>query len=223
VTDFYPKVCNHGKLITFDHATSKVVCVGRNYQAHAEELNNPIPNEPLLFIKSTNTLVDLSSPVVIPQGQGECQHELEIALLIGEKVDSKTPVSIKSISAVGLALDLTLRELQSELKQKGHPWERAKNFDGACPVSEFIPIEQLTDWPNIEFSMTKNDKLVQSGHTRDMIFKFAELIQSIVACFTLYPGDIVLTGTPQGVAKLANKDQLCLNLADKLTVKTKVK
>ena len=140
---FYPKLIEpNGQFINeYTHSTSKIVCVGRNYSAHAKELNNPIPKEPLLFIKSTNCLVDLDKPIQIPKEQGECHHELEISVLIGKKLTKASrEEAIDAIDGIGLALDLTLRDLQSKLKSKGQPWERAKSFDGACPVSGFVDI-----------------------------------------------------------------------------------
>ena len=220
---YFPKLNQSGKVSDYQHPTSKVVCVGRNYREHAKELNNPIPSEPLLFIKSTNTLVDIEQPIFLPKGQGSCHHELEIALLIGERLDSSSQNYLSAIHGIALALDLTLRDLQSSLKAKGHPWERAKSFDGACPISQFKSLEQISDMTNIRFSMTNNGDIVQQGSSEQMIFGFESLLQSITACFTLYPGDIVLTGTPQGVAELSSGDQLLLTLENKFHFETSVK
>ena len=219
---FYPKIKYANKVSRYQFPTSKVVCVGRNYKEHAKELNNPIPSEPLLFNKTSNTLVDLISPIEIPSGLGSCHHELELAILIGERLDSSSDINFSGISGIGLALDLTLRELQAHLKSKGHPWERAKSFDGACPISEFIGLEQISDVNNVSFSMTKNGQLAQRGNSGQMIFGFKSLLQSITACFTLYPGDIVLTGTPAGVAELKSGDKLILDIENKLAVETSV-
>lgn len=203
-------------------ATSKVVCVGRNYIAHAKELDNPVPKEPLLFIKSSNTLTDLDNPILIPKGLGECHHELEVALLIGRSISHGTANKLAAIKGIGVGLDLTLRELQSKLKSKGHPWERAKSFDGACPVSKFVSIDQFENCGNIEFSMNKNGKQVQAGNTSEMIFNIERLLSDISSCFTLYPGDIVLTGTPQGVAKLSEGDTLEIFLQNQRLLTTTV-
>ncbi len=224
---YYPKLNQSGNASDFSYPTSKVVCVGRNYREHAKELNNPIPSEPLLFIKSTNTLVDIEKPIVLPQGQGSCHHELELALLIGQRLDSSNQDSLNrdglsAVSGIGLALDLTLRELQSQLKNKGHPWERAKSFDGACPISQFLSLDQIDEIENIQFSMTNNNRIVQQGTSQQMIFGFKSLLQSITACFTLYPGDIVLTGTPQGVAELSSGDHLSFEIANSLHIETTV-
>ncbi len=210
---FYPKKINQsGKTIgQYDWPTTKIVCVGRNYVAHAKELNNPIPDTPLLFIKSTNTLVDLCDQIRIPKNQGECHHELEIAILIGQSLcRANQSDSFSAIRGIGLALDLTLRDLQSELKSKGQPWEKAKSFDGACPVSGFIPFDQAITLSDIDFAMLKNENYVQQGNSKDMLFDIIGLIQHISIHFSLYPGDIILTGTPKGVASLNSGDKISL-------------
>lgn len=219
---FYPKLNLSGKQSDFKYPCTKVVCVGRNYREHAEELNNPIPNEPLLFIKSSNTLVDLEQPILLPKGQGSCHHELEIALLVGERLDASSQNYLSAIQGVALALDLTLRDLQASLKSKGHPWERAKSFDGACPISHFVSLSPISELANLQFSMTNNGKLVQQGCSQQMIFGIKSLLHSITACFTLYPGDIVLTGTPKGVAELSSGDQLSLDLEKFIHIETSV-
>jgi len=216
---FYPKVIDaqSGESKLFKSATTKIVCVGRNYAAHAAELNNPIPNEPLLFIKSTNTLVDLSEPIEIPRGQGECHHELEIAILIGDVISNAKQCEILgSVVGVGLGLDLTLRDLQQQLKDNKQPWEKAKSFDGACPVSSFVevthfvePSSELShDLSKLDFMMKKNGQVAQQGNSINMLFDIVTLIQEISHHFTLYPGDIILTGTPEGVASFNSGDQL---------------
>jgi len=223
---FYPKLIesNGQYLGKYSHPTSKIVCVGRNYSAHAKELNNPIPKEPLLFIKSTNCLVDLDASILIPKERGDCQHELEISILIGKPLTKATKSeAIDAIDGIGLALDLTLREIQSKLKSKGQPWEKAKSFDGACPVSGFIDVSCFAELSNIVFSMEKNNQIVQNGNSKDMLFDIPQLLQEISNQFTLYPGDIVLTGTPEGVAELNAKDELRFILGTTKIAQTVVK
>jgi len=215
---FFPKLISpSGKIIgQFEHSVSKIVCVGRNYSAHAKELNNPIPNEPLLFIKPTNSLVDVSPVIGIPTDRGECHHELELAILIGSKLSNCTKQeAIQSVKGIGLALDLTLRDLQTKLKSKGQPWEKAKGFDGACPITGFIDIDYFENLSDIEFSMYRDDKLSQEGNSKDMLFDIPTLVQDIADHFTLFPGDVVLTGTPEGVSPLFVGDKLKMELKGK--------
>jgi 2-keto-4-pentenoate hydratase/2-oxohepta-3-ene-1,7-dioic acid hydratase in catechol pathway len=201
----------------------KVVCVGRNYAAHARELNNPIPSAPLLFIKPATALVSLHEPLDIPAHQGVVHHEVEVALLIGRQLEygCNHPV-IEAIAGIGLALDLTLRDVQSQLKENGQPWEIAKGFDGACPCSGFVATTQFEDLQDIDFSLELNGQLQQVGNTGDMLFPIAELLVEMSRHFTLQAGDIVLTGTPAGVGPMTEGDQLRLTLADQLQLSAQV-
>lgn len=206
-----------------DWVVGKVVCVGRNYAEHAKELNNPIPSHPILFMKPASSLVSMDQPLVIPGDCGSVHHELEIALLIGETLTNADETQAeKSIAAVGLALDLTLRDVQATLKEKGHPWERAKAFDGACPVSEFMSADQFTNWSNIPLQLTRNGHVQQDGNSAEMLFPILPLLAHISQSFTLNPGDIVLTGTPAGVGPLCAGDQLTARLGKLLEVSTSV-
>ncbi|MGO1246424.1 MAG: fumarylacetoacetate hydrolase family protein [Oceanisphaera sp.] len=195
------------------YAVGKVVCVGRSYQDHAAELNNPIPSQPLLFIKPASSLAGLDEPLLLPQGLGSIHHEVEVALLIGRRLCHAEPGHTQdAIVGVGLALDLTLRDLQNELKAKGHPWERAKAFDGSCPISPFAVPDMLGDLQKLDFSLQVNGMTRQSGNTADMMWSFAQLLAEMSRSFTLNPGDIVLTGTPKGVAELKPQDTLDMQL-----------
>ncbi len=192
---------------------SKIVCVGRNYAAHAQELNNPIPEQPLLFIKPNSTLAALEKPINIIH-TSEVHFELELSILIDQPLTNPTEEqAFNAISGIGLALDLTLREIQSKLKQQGQPWERAKSFVGACPISNFISpkelaLTQIQDLQQLEFSLHLNQQLQQHGRTQDMLFSIPKLIQEMAQAFSLNAGDIILTGTPSGVGKLQPKDTL---------------
>ncbi|MCW8876641.1 MAG: fumarylacetoacetate hydrolase family protein [Kangiellaceae bacterium] len=213
---FVPKLKSSSGVIDYKCATSKVVCVGRNYRAHAAELNNPVPKEPLLFIKPNTCLCPIDAPIKLPDIDSSCHHELEVALLIGDKLtDASKEQVISSIVGVGIALDLTLREVQSNLKAKGHPWEKSKAFDCSCPVSIFEPIEGITDLNQLDFGMTKNGDFVQNGLVEQMIFSIPKLLQEISRHFTLLPGDIVLTGTPEGVGPLYSGDELVFYMQNK--------
>lgn len=201
----------------------KVVCVGRNYADHIQELSNAIPDEPLLFIKPTTSLCHFEQPIRLPIEQGQCHNELEVAVLIGDTLTKTSEESaLKGIWGCGLGLDLTLRDVQNTLKTKGLPWERAKGFDNACPLSNFVPIEQVSDIQNIDFSLRINNQLIQQGNTGLMLFKITALISEISHTFTLLPGDVVMTGTPKGVGPLNSGDKLVCQFNDTMTVSTSV-
>ena len=207
----------------YSYTPGKVVCVGRNYADHAKELGNEVPGSPLLFIKPATAMVAMTEPVALPEGFGACHHELEMALLIGQPLTKAAPDQCRAaIAGIGLALDLTLRELQDELKKKGHPWERAKAFDGACPLSEFAAFDQNLDFASLTLRLTRNGGVQQQGSCGDMLFSVENLLSEISHSFTLMPGDVVLTGTPAGVGPLSSGDQLVAELGDFLRIETVV-
>jgi len=200
----------------------KIVCVGRNYAEHARELNNPVPDQPLLFIKPSTAAVHLTRPIVLSRNQGSVHFETELAVLIGRPLTSASASDVKAaILGYGLALDLTLRDLQSDLKEKGHPWERAKAFDGACPLSPFVPVAQLPQ-DHLTFTLDINQQRRQTGDTRDMLNPLIPLIAHMSSYFTLLPGDVILTGTPSGVGPLEAGQTLSLELERALFVETRV-
>jgi 2-keto-4-pentenoate hydratase/2-oxohepta-3-ene-1,7-dioic acid hydratase in catechol pathway len=204
----------------------KIVCVGRNYADHAKELNNPIPKRPLLFIKPATAAVSMLEPMTIPKNLGACHHEVEMAILIGSEISASSSVwaddDIRAaIAGVGLALDLTLREVQDVLKEKGQPWERAKAFDGSCPLSNFVSAEGI-DLQNLSLQLHRNGQLQQSGNTVDMLFSVTTLLRDISASFTLLPGDVVLTGTPAGVGPLSSGDTIKATLGTLVCVESSV-
>lgn len=191
----------------------KVVCVGRNYAAHARELGNAVPDAPILFMKPATALVALEDGFTIPAGRGECHHETEITVLIGKTLKNASLAECRAaIAGVTLGLDLTLRDVQSELKKKGYPWEVAKAFDGAAPLAAFIAPEAFADFSDVSFSLSVNGVQRQAGHSADMITPVLELLVYISRIFTLEPGDVVMTGTPEGVAALKPGDRLLLEM-----------
>ena len=199
----------------------KVVCVGRNYAEHIYELNNPLPDDPVLFIKPSTSLCNIEAPIELPKGQGEVHHELEIALLMGETLSKASESeAIEAIKAIGLSLDLTLRDVQSKQKAKGLPWEIAKAFDNSCPVSGFVAKEHFSDLVDMEFSLSVNGTLRQQASSASMLTSISGLLSFISRHFTLLPGDIVLTGTPAGVGPLAAGDQLTVTMENKFTIET---
>lgn len=200
----------------------KIVCIGRNYAEHAKELNNPVPTEPLLFIKPATAAVHLTRPLNFPRGQGDVHFETELAVLIGKPLTNASASEAEAaILGYGLALDLTLRDLQSRLKEQGQPWERAKGFDGACPLTPFVPTDKFSN-RNLCFSLDIDGARRQTGDTSDMLFPIVPLIAHISAQFSLLPGDVILTGTPKGVGPLQSGQVLRLTLEDRLSVSTKV-
>lgn len=203
----------------FDFPITKIVCVGRNYAEHAKELNNPVPDKPILFIKPESSVVNLHESLSIPKA--DCHYETEIAVLIGSQLtQADEQQAQQGIAGIGLALDLTKRALQAELKAKSHPWEEAKAFDGACPLSDFVLLSQIQDLEAIDFSLSINDEVKQTGSSSDMLMPILPLIAHISRIFTLRPGDIVLTGTPKGVGELFLGDKLVLDLNSLLNIET---
>ncbi|MBR9882185.1 MAG: fumarylacetoacetate hydrolase family protein [Oceanospirillales bacterium] len=199
----------------------KVVCIGRNYAEHARELNNEVPSEPLLFMKPSSALSTMSEPVKVPRGLGSVHFETELAILIGERLSHADEQAAQhAIVGVGLGLDLTLRDVQEKLKSKGHPWERAKGVDGACPLSPFLTPASVGDLTDVQLRLTVNDEVRQDGNSAQMITPILALISYISQWFTLEPGDVVLTGTPAGVGALEPGDKLRVEIVDLLRVDT---
>jgi len=206
-----------------DIPAGKVVCIGRNYLDHINEMNSAVPDLPLLFLKPNAALCDMTLPLIIPTDKGECHNELEVAVLLQSPLCNASEAEVRAaIWGVGLALDLTLRDVQRELKAQGHPWERAKAFDYSCPVSGFVPIENIADLQDLHFTLNINGDCRQSGHTALMLHKIVPLIAHMSATFSLSAGDIILTGTPKGVGPLHINDTIEANLEDHFSVNTKV-
>lgn len=198
----------------FNQPLGKIVCVGRNYAEHARELDNPVPSAPLLFIKPATSAVDIDEPLESQFERGEVHFEAELALLIGTPLTGATPQAAqRAVAGLGLALDLTLRDVQTQLKGKGHPWEIAKAFDGACPLTAFTPLEGEPDWQALHFTLDIDGERRQTGDSADMLFAVPELLAEMSRHFTLMPGDVVLTGTPAGVGALPRGVEVSLALA----------
>lgn len=205
----------------------KIICVGLNYRDHVLEMGGEVNSqqapEAVLFLKPASALVPLEAPVVIPEQFGRCDHEVEMSVLIGEQLTNCDEQQANdAIIGVGVALDLTLRDLQNQLKQNGHPWDKAKGFDGACPASAFLDRSQVGDLQDMELRLTINSEQKQASNTRHMITPVLPLISYISRFFTLMPGDIVLTGTPAGVGPLSPGDQLKAELVGVISVETSV-
>lgn len=201
------------------HAIGKVVCVGRNYAAHARELGNEVPKSPLLFMKPASCVTYLNQneigTITLPDADkfGDTHYEAELCIQICQDLKNASALEAKSaIGGVTLGLDLTLRDLQSRLKDKGQPWERAKCFDGACVLGDWVSSSDFGDFKNVNYQLFINDKKVQDGDSSLMLFPVVELIAEISHAFSLQAGDVIMTGTPSGVGTLNHGDQICLAL-----------
>ena len=196
-------------------AIGKVVCVGRNYAAHAQELGNEVPKAPILFMKPASSVVSIRQGVVCPNPAlyGETHYEAELCVQLAADLSAATIEEAKqAIGGVTLGLDLTLRELQAELKEKGHPWERAKCFDGACVLGDWLDPQVFGDFTDVHYQLTINNALKQDGDSALMLFPVYELLVNISHAFSLQAGDVIMTGTPSGVGALQAGDQLSLKL-----------
>ncbi len=197
---------------------SKIVCVGRSYADHAKELGNAIPDRPVLFIKPLSALGDLDAGIEWNRDLGSCHYECELSLRIDRTLKNETDPAkaLEAVGAVTLGLDLTLRDLQDDLKKKGQPWERAKAYDGACLLSDWVSVEDVVnDWKDVHYTLHVNDELRQKGDTALLIFDVGTLLADISQVFTLEEGDVVMTGTPAGVAALHSGEQLKMTLKGK--------
>ena len=191
----------------------KIINVGRNYAAHAKELGNEIPDAPLIFVKPSTAFASATQVIDIPTWTQELHHEVELVTAIDQrlkKVDVQTARS--SLRRVTLGLDLTARDLQTALKNKGHPWERAKAFDGAARVGPMMEIDETFWTTDHLLELEINGELRQSGHLSGMMWQPAELIAEVSQWMTLEPGDLVFTGTPPGVGPLRPGDKLVAKL-----------
>ncbi|NNC51024.1 MAG: fumarylacetoacetate hydrolase family protein [Flaviramulus sp.] len=187
----------------------KLICIGRNYTEHIKELENEKPSDPVVFLKPDTAILLKKQPFFIPDFSDDVHHEVEILVKInrvGKHIDKK--FAHKYYKEIGLGIDFTARDLQSQLKAKGLPWEKAKAFDGAAVIGKWLPITDIEDVDSIDFSLEKNDKIVQSGNTSHMLWKIDELIEYVSKYFTLKIGDIIFTGTPAGVGKVIANDNL---------------
>lgn len=194
---------------------SKIVCVGRSYADHAKELGNAVPDRPVLFIKPPSALTSMDAGIEWNPDWGNCHYECELSLRIDRTLSKENDPAkvLQAIGAVTLGLDLTLRDLQDDLKKKGQPWERAKAFDGSCILADWVSVGNvITDWKDVHYTLEINDELRQKGDTALLIFDIATLLADINQVFTLEAGDVVMTGTPAGVAALQSGDQLKMTL-----------
>lgn len=202
----------------------KIICIGRNYAMHAKELNNAIPTEPVVFMKPDSAILQSTKPFFIPDFSNDVHHELEVVVKInkvGKHIQKK--FAHKYYDEITVGIDFTARDLQSELKSKGLPWEKAKAFDHSAPLGKFISVDQFTSVNDIDFSLTKNGEIVQSGNTKEMLFDIDTLIEQVSKYFTLKIGDLIFTGTPAGVGAVKIGDELEAFIGDHKLLQTPIR
>ncbi|MFK7980411.1 MAG: fumarylacetoacetate hydrolase family protein [Saprospiraceae bacterium] len=194
----------------------KIICIGRNYVDHAKELNNPVPTKPLVFMKPSSALLVNNKPLYYPEFTKNLHYEAEVVLRITRNGRHVQPeFAHKYYEEIAIGIDFTARDVQAQLKAKGHPWEIAKGFDGSAAISEFIPLSSLKNSEHIEFSLFQNEKRVQLGNTKDLIFSFNYLITYVSQYFKLQVGDYIYTGTPKGVGPVQVGDKLEAYIEDR--------
>ncbi len=192
-----------------------IFCIGRNYAAHAGELDNPVPEVPVVFIKPDTTLVQSGGEVLLPQASQNVQHEVEMVVLLGsggKHIDSRD--ALRHVAGYGVGIDVTARDIQNEAKKFAYPWAVGKGFDSFAPISKFLPAERIADPRGLQLSLTVNGDPRQEGNTEDMKFGVAELIAHLSKIFTLRCGDLIFTGTPAGVQRFEAGDRLDARLSD---------
>ncbi len=202
----------------------KIICVGRNYHDHISELKNKTPKEPLLFIKPDSALLIKGQPFFIPDFTENVHHEIELVVRInrlGKNIAEK--YAHKYYNQISVGLDFTARDKQSQLKEDGHPWEKAKAFDGSAVLGKLVDLEKGTDIGQLNFHLTVNGETLQQGNTSDMIFHVNQLIAEASKYFTLKIGDLIFTGTPKGVGQVKAGDELKGYLEDQELFKVKIR
>jgi len=187
----------------------KIVCIGRNYPEHAKELGNEVPGKPVLFLKPASAVIYSGEDIIHPSFGNELHHEVELVLLIGAKIkDAALDEADNAITGYGVGLDMTLRDVQSKLKSKGHPWTLAKCFDTSAVISDFVLKDDYKLSLDNKITLSVNDVIKQKDTLSSMIFNPAELIEYVSSVMTLEKGDLIFTGTPAGVSKVNRGDKL---------------
>ena len=202
----------------------KIICVGQNYLNHIKELNSKINKSPILFLKPDSSIIQKNQPFFIPEFSKEIHYEVEIILKfdkLGKHIDRK--FSNKYYNQISLGIDFTARDLQEKLKKSGHPWEKAKSFDNSAVIGDWIDINNFQDINNINFCLKLNNEVVQSSNSSNMIWKIDDLVTEVSNYFTLKIGDILFTGTPEGVGKVSIGDVLDGFLEEKKVFSIKIK
>ena len=202
----------------------KIICIGRNYAEHAKEMNAAVPTEPVFFMKPDTALIKDNQPFYYPDFSKEIHHEVELVIKINKPGKNiSADFAHKYYDEIGIGIDFTARDLQAKCKEKGLPWEKAKAFDGSAPIGLFINKKEMKDLNNINFSLTINGKLVQKGNTKDLLFPFDNVISYISKFITLKTGDLIFTGTPEGVGPVAIGDKLEAYIESQLLLNFEIK
>lgn len=192
-----------------EYIIGKILCIGRNYVDHIKELENEAPVAPVVFMKPVTSVIGNNEAVVIPPYSRECHYEAELAVLIGEEGKNIPEAeALSHVAGYGVAIDMTLRDVQDGLKKKGLPWDIAKGFDSSCPLSDFVPAAQVSDPQNLTIRLKLNNEQRQNASTSLMITPVARIISHLSTIFTLEEGDIILTGTPAGVGQVVSGDRM---------------
>ena len=202
----------------------KIIAIGRNYIDHAKELNNPVPKEPIFFLKPETTLIRNNQPFFYPDFSNDIQYEAEIVVKfnkVGKNIASK--FASRYYSEIAIGIDFTARDLQNKCKEKGLPWEISKSFDGAAPISKFLLLEDLGPINDINFRLELNGETVQKGNTGEMIFSVDKLIEHVTKYMTIKIGDLMFTGTPAGVGPVKIGDRLTAYIEDKKMLDFQIK
>lgn len=192
-----------------EYLIGKILCIGRNYVDHIKELGNETPAAPVVFMKPATAVIGNGEAVVIPPYSKECHYEAELAVLVGtDGKDIPETEALSHVAGYGVAIDMTLRDVQDNLKKKGLPWEIAKGFDTSCPLSDFVPAAQVPDPQGLTIRLSLNGDERQNGSTGLMIHPVAAIISHLSRIFTLEEGDVILTGTPAGVGPVQAGDTM---------------
>lgn len=202
----------------------KIICIGRNYIDHAKELNNPVPDEPVFFLKPETALIPKNQAFYYPDFSNDVHYEVELVVRIdkvGKNISKK--FAHKYYSSIGVGIDFTARDIQQKCKEKGLPWEKAKAFDGSAPVSKFVSLGDLQEKDDISFGLEINGKKVQEGKSSHMLFSIDYIISYISQYITLKIGDLIFTGTPAGVGKVNVGDQLTAFIEERKMLQLKVR
>ena len=202
----------------------KIICIGRNYAEHAKEMNVAVPTEPVFFLKPDTAQIKNDQPFYYPDFSKEIHHEVELVLKINKPGKNiEVQFANKYYDEIGIGIDFTARDIQAKCKEKGLPWEKAKAFDGSAPIGKFIDKKKFADINNINFQLTINDKLVQKGSTKDLLFTFDSIIAYVSKFFTLKKGDLIYTGTPEGVGPVAIGDKLQASIEKEILLSFEIK